>query len=304
MTFVSDIPESLARAAHAGISFVPEKRAEQTRDEYSATLAADYETFRQHAVKGGTLELLDEEFAQYRAGYRKHYTAWLSSKSRCLSTMITGPSNFNSRRNDKRNNVEHKRCENLIEFRERGMKAVIRNLRPDLRPIMAGDDNATERLAGKIQQAEAEQQRMRAANAAIRKHKKAGADAQVRALVELGFNAAIAAKLLEPDFCGRIGFADYQLTNNNANIRRMKERLEKVSENKQTEDTAAEGVNARVEDCPADNRVRLFFPGKPSAEVRADLKSSGFRWSPTIGAWQAYRKAWTLQKANEVAGVK
>lgn len=303
LNFGCDIPQSLALAAHSGTSFVPEKRAEQVRSEYESTLQADYEGFKANALKGGTLDLLDSEFARYRQGYREHYTAWLRSKSRCMSTMIAGPSNFPSSRMAKRNDVEHKRCEAFINFRERAKAAIIRNLRPDLRPIMSGDANATERLDEKIQKAEALQERMRAANAAIRKHKKAGAEAQIRALVELGFNAAIAAKLLEPDFCGRIGFADYQLTNNNANIRRMKERLQTVSRNQAQESTEAEGENARLEDSPADNRVRLYFPGKPSEAVRSDLKSSGFRWSPTIGAWQAYRNYRTLETAKRVAGV-
>lgn len=302
-SFQSDIPVSLATAAHSGTSFVPEKRAEQMRSEYSATLSADYETFKAHAVKGGTLELLEEEFSRYRAGYRAHYTAWLSSKSRCLSPMITGPSNFPTRRNEKRNEVERNRVERLIEFRERAHAAVVRTLRPDLRPIMSGDADATERLEEKIAKAEELQARMKAANAAIRKHKKAGEGAQVAALVALGFPEARARDLLKPDFCGRIGFADYETTNNNANIRRMKERLAKVSRDQAKEDTAIEGENARLEDCPAENRVRLFFPGKPAEEVRSKLKKSGFRWSPTIGAWQAYRNHWSMQTAREVAGV-
>lgn len=62
---------------------------------------------------------------------------------------------------------------------------------------------------------------MRAANTAIRKHRAAGSDAQVAALVSLGFAEPIAKELLQPDFAGRIGFADYQLQNNNANIRRI-----------------------------------------------------------------------------------
>lgn len=304
LDFSSDVPLSLAHAAHAGTSFVPDERARQVRDEYAAELAADYETFRQHAIKGGTLELLDAEFARYRAGYRKHYSAWLGSKSRVISWMIAGRSNFPMRRMEKRNEIEHKRLENLLSFRERAKAAIIHTLRPDLRPIMSGDSDATERLAEKIAKAEQLQERMRSANAAIRKHKKAGPEAQIAALLALGFIEAQARDLLKPDFAGRIGFAGYQLTNNNANIRRMKERLTQVSRNQATPETTAGGTNARLEDSPADNRVRLFFPGKPSEEIRTKLKREGFRWSPTISAWQAYRNTWTIKAAQDFAGLE
>lgn len=34
------------------------------------------------------------------------------------------------------------------------------------------------------------------------------------------------------------------------------------------------------------DRVQLLFPDKPDADTRAQLKKSGFRWSPREGAWQ------------------
>ena len=33
-------------------------------------------------------------------------------------------------------------------------------------------------------------------------------------------------------------------------------------------------------------RIQLFFEGKPEPEVRDILKSNGFRWAPSVGAWQ------------------
>lgn len=40
-----------------------------------------------------------------------------------------------------------------------------------------------------------------------------------------------------------------------------------------------------------DNRIMITFPGVPDESIRARLKSDGFRWSPSNGAWQAYRSA-------------
>lgn len=289
-TFEHDISRSLSQSAFGGVSFNPERRGASFVAEYAATLAEDYAIFKAQAEKGGTLDLLDGEFARYRAGYRKVNNAFLASESRCVSSMIAGPSNFPFRRMEKRNNVAHKRLNELVGFRERARAAIIRTLRPDLAPIMAGDADAIERLQAELSKAEILQSRMKRANAAIRKHKKLGAESQIEALMGQGFSRGIAAKLLEPDFCGRIGFADYQLTNNGANIRRMAARLETITTAKAKPVQTVETDNGlTIEDDPPANRIRVFFPGKPDAIVRDSLKSRGFRWSPTIGAWQAYR---------------
>ncbi len=303
MRYADDIPLSLAVRAHDGTSFVPDKRGHEERAGYSAALAHVYADLLTHANTPEKLATLEVEFARLREGYRKRYIAHLSSRSRIMSTMIAGPSNFPVRRMEKRNRVCDARLHELVEFIPRAKAAVLKELHPEWRPIMSGDADATERLAEKIATAEAVQARMRAVNAAIRKHKKAGPDAQVAAMVECGIAEGQARRLLEPDFCGRIGFADYELTNNNANIKRMKDRLATVSTAQAKPEVEVQGEHARYEDSPADNRVRLFFDGKPSEDIRKTLKSHGFRWTPSLGCWQAYRNWRTIPKAKELAGV-
>jgi hypothetical protein len=144
---------------------------------------------------------------------------------------------------------------------------------------------------------------MKDANAAIRRHAAAGPEAQVAALVALGHAEGRARELLRPDFCGRVGFPGYALQNNNANIRRMKERLAAVETAQATPETVRQGSAARLEDCPAENRVRLFFPARPARAVRDRLSANGFRWAPSLMCWQAYRNATALHLAAEVAGI-
>lgn len=294
MHFANDIPLDLARAAHAGTSFDPEKRAETERAGYAATLAADLAALERYATTDAKRATLATEFARYRDGYRRLFVAYLASRSRCMSTMITGPSNFPVRRQARINAVADARSARLTEYRERALAAIKKALTPELQPIMAGDSDAVVRLREKIAKLERDQERMKAINATIRKHAKAGHRAQWQALVDLGLAPGAADSLLEPDFCGRIGFPSYALTNNSAEIRRLKVRLAQVETAKEQEPTVTEGASARMEDCPAENRVRLFYPGKPAAEVRARLKASGFRWAPTLGCWQAYRNPNTL----------
>lgn len=303
--FSADIPLELAIRAHSGTSHSPERRGESEVRGYAQTLSADLAEFTALAEKHGTAAALDELFPKYRDGFKRCTLAHLAAKSRCLSTMIAGGSNFPVRRAEKANATEHRRLDELLNCRALWRKRILKAITPNTGgPIMSGDADAVERLKGEIQQAEAKQARMKESNAAIRKHRKAGRVAQVAALVALGFSEALAAKLLEPDSCGRIGFADFELTNNNANIRRMKQRLAIVEKAHATPATEQEGTKARLEDCPPENRVRLYYPGKPDADTRATLKSCGFRWTPSLGCWQAYRNNRTLPMARHLAGLE
>ena len=289
--FIDDIPRELARNAFYNTSFTPEKRGEQYRADYAATMAADYAKLAEHAQKGGTLDKLDEVFARYRVGYAAAYRAWLSAHGRCLSSMITGPARFPVSRAARASQVERARLEQAIEYREKAFRAMVRELRPDLRPIMSGDADAVARLAVQLKKLEREQEQMKAANAALRKLKDDTLENQAQALVELGFDEKTAHELTNPKWHYQKGFQPFELTNNNANIRRVRERLEHLEKMHALPvvERESEKTGVRLEDDPPANRVRLFFPDKPDETTRAKLKSNGFRWAPSVGAWQAYR---------------
>lgn len=98
-----------------------------------------------------------------------------------------------------------------------------------------------------------------------------------------------ARALLTPDVLNRIGFADYQLKNSSAEIRRLKKRIDELQTKQAiTEDQAGREIFGDIvlERDTDENRLRLKFPGKPSAAIITYLKQNGFRWSPYNTAWQ------------------
>lgn len=182
-------------------------------------------------------------------------------------------------------------------FREKAAAAESNNA------ISSDDPEAVEKLQERIDKAESIQELMRQANKIVQaKPKNQSTPEKISALVALKMTEEQAAKLFEPDFCGRYGFADYQLTNNNANIRRLKQRLEGLKNLKSQEDQERTINGIRIVANVADNRVRLYFPDKPDATVRHLLKSRGFRWSPTEGAWQRHISNSAIYAAKEIAG--
>ncbi len=164
--------------------------------------------------------------------------------------------------------------------------------------IYSDDPEAIVKLKEKVAALEKRQKIMKDANKII-KSKRPEAE-KVEELQSLGMSEKSAIQIMEPDYCNRIGFASYSLTNNNANINRNKKRLVQLQKLESDETTEWEINGVKVIDSVEDNRLQLYFDGKPSDAVRADLKSNGFRWSPYNGCWQTHRSQWANRKANDL----
>ena len=157
--------------------------------------------------------------------------------------------------------------------------------------ISSADPEAIEKLTAKITKAEASQEFMKGVNKIVKSKRKNYTQAQkVADLMEkFKLSEAKAKQMFEPDFCGRIGFPAYALQNNNANIRRMKQRLnqlKKLATAEPREYLIADSVT--VEEDPFEVRIRIHFPGKPSENTRKILKTYGFKWSRYKKAWQRH----------------
>lgn len=146
------------------------------------------------------------------------------------------------------------------------------------RGISSDDPDAADKLREKLAGLEALQSRMVAVNKLVRKKDRVG-------LAAMGFSDLQIERLFIPDFAGRIGFENFRLTNNNANICRIRERITELERHTQREDQEEIGNGYTYREDTAENRVTLLFLGKPRPQIITALKSNGFRWSPTRSAW-------------------
>ena len=92
--------------------------------------------------------------------------------------------------------------------------------------IYLDDDNAVEKLERKLAELVKAQEDMKAANKVVKNKKLTEEEKKVR-LMELGYSETSAVELLTPCY-GHIGFPSFSLSNNNANINRIKKRLEMI----------------------------------------------------------------------------
>jgi hypothetical protein len=161
--------------------------------------------------------------------------------------------------------------------------------------ISSDDPEALAKLQRKIDDAQACQEMMKKVNAAWRKVKKPKPDdneaweciGQLVSDITVNQLLAIRKEMAQPWHHYDQPFPPYTLSNNNANIRRMKLRIEELKrEGQQAESSEVDhGVCTVVENVEI-NRVQLVFDGKPEEEVRKLLKQHGFRWARSEGAWQ------------------
>ena len=137
--------------------------------------------------------------------------------------------------------------------------------------ISSDDPEAVVKLKEELEKAEKVHQTRKAANLIVRRNpKNQPTPEKLAELEELGLKGSLGTKLFEKDFCGRIGFPDYALTNNGANIRRIKGRIEELSKaaaDVYKEQEFFEGKLKVVEN-PDINRIQLVFDDKPGEKIR------------------------------------
>ena len=154
--------------------------------------------------------------------------------------------------------------------------------------ISSDDPDAIKKLKAKLTTLEEVQSRAKEMNRVWRMvEKKPEAPATIKALAGLNDKDRSIVQEFKRGYSWEKGpIESYAMSNNNANMATVKKRIKVLEavQDRETTETTTNGV--RVVQNTEENRVQLFFDGKPSAEVRSTLKQHAFRWAPSHGAWQ------------------
>jgi uncharacterized protein (DUF934 family) len=264
----------LCYRAHLGTSFTPEVRAESYCKMYDTDLAKVIEL-------GGSV-----------IKFERLFDNWLNAKSNCISSMITGGSNFPVARANKANERERNHGEAYFKFFESLENKKSREERGEV-IIKASDDDAVEKLQAKIDALELVQSQMKAFNKISLSKKLSNQEKldQVKAL-------NITSEVLRYTENG--GFPSYKLTNNNAKIKNARARLESIKLNKSLDvaDKIYDGF--RIVHNTDIQRIQFVFDDKPNADIISLLKSKSFRWSPREKAWQRQMTANTKSAVEKI----
>ena len=294
------IHEEAARRANDANSF---------RDYVPGSATAEYRRMVDHAAElaqeqKGRVDpmyheridtLLDTYARRLAENMNKHYDI----EARVPSVMIAGSSNFPVRKKEKQNAA---RDRNMQEWQDvQGLLDKIRST--GMGGISADDPQAVQKLEAKLASLVEAQENMKAINAYYRKHGTLDGctvlpEKQIKALQQ----DMKSSWHLEPK-----PFQSYELSNNNAEIRRTRARIEELKRHGEKEYSGWTFDGGRVEANKEANRLQIFFDGKPDEATREELKANGFRWAPSTGAWQrqlndnAYRAAGHIPSIQPIA---
>jgi hypothetical protein len=165
--------------------------------------------------------------------------------------------------------------------------------------ISSDDPDAAQKLQAKLDGLTASQAAMKAVNAWYRQHKTLDGCPNLtpadRKEIETAWSRGW--------YVG-IPFPPYSLSNNNAEINRVKKRLAQLQQVDEMEHVEIDFDGGTLLTNEEINRVQILFDGKPDEATRSKLKTYGFRWSPKEKAWQTQRTPQALRRAKYLLNIQ
>ena len=241
-------------------------------------------------------EKIDSLVDTYARKLAENMNSSFSIEARVPSILIAGGSNFPVRKKEKQNAARDRNMEDWNEIQ--GLLDKIRST--GMGGISADDPQAIQKLEAKLEKLQAAQDTMKAVNAYYRKHKTLDGCPNLSAERIEAMKAEMSSQWHIQDK----PYPSWALSNNNAEIRRIKGRIAELTKKQETAYAGWEFDGGTVEMNREDNRLQIFFEEKPDEQTRETLKENGFRWSPKAGAWQRQLNDNAIYAADRLSCIK
>ena len=299
-----DIDEKRARIAHENYSFSDYKEGSTTNeyrrrvDSFNEEVEKLKKQYKDKLHTPEDLAAVDRAADAYARKLAEYYNDTNKLDAGHVSWAISGPANYNMRKHEQylsRMSALHKDTEKSGILESGYSNPYLRKIRDTLSnaSVQSSDSAAMEKLQTKLDGLKQSHEAMKGAMAYYRKN------GTFKGFEHPGISAETLSK--EEDFIKRNGWGGFNLTNSSAEIRRTQSRIDELNKVKAGADAAKANPEAaaqataakypkvdgvEVQENAEQMRVQLRFPGKPDDATRTLLKSHGFRWSPSQGAWQ------------------
>ncbi|MCL2856163.1 MAG: hypothetical protein FWE19_00365 [Oscillospiraceae bacterium] len=280
-----EINEAAARRAKEANSYNAYKEGSATAEYRRAVDAAAAVAETQKArVDPMYHDKIDSLLDTYSRKLAENMNKGFEIDARVPSIMIAGPSKFPTWKKEKQNAARDKNMRDWEHIQ--GLLDKVRST--GMGGISSDDPDAIEKLQEKLARLEEKHAVQKAANAYWRKHKTFEGCP--------GLSDEAAKKLnaqMETAFPWYKRNGPFDLSSNNAEKKRLRERIATLEASAARAESHPDGTEdgytfdgGRVVRNHAENRLQIIFDGKPDDDTRKILKSRGFKWAPSQGAWQ------------------
>lgn len=296
MTRYYHIDENIARIAHEMMSMRDYKEGSAT-EEYRAAVdeaAALVERKKQkvspyyHEKLDGLLDAYARRLAQWTNDYNRNGAS-------CPSILVSGGSNFPVKKKNRQNAREDSLWQEYKEIED--ILGKIKSIGTG--PVDLADPHARELLEDQLQRLQERLETGKAMNAHYRKHKTMKGFRDLSDEAAARMDTAIAEA---PAFAQRPA-PDFELTSLRGKIKRVQARLEELEKLKAGDvpegwkfDGGEVVINTEL------NRLQIVLDDRPEDDMKQELKSRGFRWAPSQGAWQQQLTDNAIYAAKKITG--
>ena len=288
--FSEDLDYKSLYNSYSMSSFDPERRAENDKKMFGASMLNLYNSSVEEAKENNRLEEYNQAFERYYAVILKKNKEVISARTGTFSTAVTGGAGIKSsqiRKNEAKQKREYEINKELIDYIEKAEKKlneVARN--PDQfykdQAIKRTDKNAIEKLNQKIELLEAEKDFIKRSEKACKEYQKTK---DFSVFEKYNIPQKEAKEYVEQ--IERLGHPlIIGISSISAEIRRVKERIALLEKSKASEDENFDIENGRILVNKEAQRVQIFFDNIPDANTRDALKKRAFKWAPSAKAWQ------------------
>lgn len=249
-----------ARNAFRWSSFDPDEKAFRVIKEHEDVLTADAAS-----IEG------NEDRERYIAKYKNMFGAWLSAESRCASAAVTGPAKFDNDKADRSMRIAIERLNGLILFRERTFAAIEKRAL-DARPEETKQEEEWELLKKEL--TESFEGLLKQRNPLLISN-------LAKRIETLANNGKVDLVSKAIAFLRLFNAEKGAIVTERHSLFKLPETAQRVYDSRNCK---IEMIGGRV--VIEDDRVKLFFKEKPSAQVVDELKKNAFKWAPSTKAWQ------------------
>lgn len=277
------------QSAWEGSSFTPEKRANQFLADCDGEINRLYNEMLEFAKTEEQRAILETEINKYIEGYKIKIMPYLNIRSKTVSPMIVGSAKFPVSRMQKLHSTEDKRYDEFSAWNKRAKKAIKIKIiearsteqvfEDNWRWLKQEIDSCMFEVAA-IDMGKSFYTRSAFTNSVAGKLRTLAKYGNAKLIeTNLSYIKAEQGKSPKPFFSPKNTI--WQLVET-AQAQANKEQ----EEAKTGQETLFAIGNIEVVNNFDDERIRIYFPGKPETEIMQKLKSSGWKWSPYNKAWQ------------------